>query len=205
MRQGALQQYAKLPASHLVLRPSNLTPIEASGIALAGLTAWQGLFNAGKLEAGQTVFINGGSSAVGAFAIQFARAKGANVATSASGKNEAFVRGLGADDFFDYTKEPLHGYLKKNPPSTKYHLFFDAGKSPRSTARWLCENFYELTVAVTIAGLAEPDLYIHSPAYLAPGGIFVSTGGGGAISSLLRTAFWIIWPSWLGGAPRPWK
>lgn len=128
-RQGALQQYAKLPASHLVLRPSDITPTEASGIALAGETAWQALFNVGKLEAGQTVFINGGSSTVGAFAIQFAKAKGATVITSASSKNEAFVRGLGADEFFDYTKEPLYEYLEKNPPSTKYHLFLDAGKS----------------------------------------------------------------------------
>lgn len=126
-REGALQQYAKVPAKNLVIRPNNITPTEASGIALAGETAWQSLFNVGKLEAGQTVFINGGSSSVGAFAIQIAKANGAKVVASASGKNEEYVRRLGADEFVDYTKEPLHEYLEKNPPSTKYHLFLDAG------------------------------------------------------------------------------
>ena len=65
----------------------------------------------GNLEPGQTVFVNGGSSSVGAFAIQIAKAKGAaKVVASASGKNEEFVRGLGADEvslmFGKYETEP---------------------------------------------------------------------------------------------------
>jgi NADPH:quinone reductase-like Zn-dependent oxidoreductase len=129
-REGALQQYARMPADHLLLRPANIKPTEAAGLTLAGQTAWQALFNVGKFEPGQTIFINGGSTAVGAFAIQIAKAKGAEkVVASASGKNEAFVRELGADEFIDYTKEPLHLYLEKNPPNVKYHIFFDAGRS----------------------------------------------------------------------------
>lgn len=62
------------------------------------MTGYQALFQVAKLEAGQTVFINGGSTSVGAFAIIFAKARGIKVVASASGKNEAFVRSMGADE-----------------------------------------------------------------------------------------------------------
>ena len=79
-------------------RPTNITPIQASGIALAGLTGYQALFRTAKLEAGQTIFINGGSTSVGAFATIFAKARGIKVVATASGKNEEFVRRMGADE-----------------------------------------------------------------------------------------------------------
>ena len=87
-----------MPTDYFVLRPSNISPVQAAGITLAGLTAYQALIHVGKLEAEQTVFVNGGSSSVGAFAIQIAKAKGAHVVATASGKNEAFVRKMGADE-----------------------------------------------------------------------------------------------------------
>ena len=87
-----------MPTDYFVLRPSNISPVQAAGITLAGLTAYQALIDVGKLEAEQTVFVNGGSSSVGAFAIQIAKAKGAHVVATASGKNEAFVRKMGADE-----------------------------------------------------------------------------------------------------------
>lgn len=96
--QGALTQYTRLPAANIVPRSKNVTPMQAAGFSLAGLTAYQSLIGVGKLEAGQSVFINGGSTAVGAFAIQIAKAKGAHVTASASAKNEVYVRGLGADE-----------------------------------------------------------------------------------------------------------
>ncbi len=95
---GALAEYTKVSASRAVIRPKNVTPTEASGFPIAGLTAYQALFHMAKLEEGQSVFINGGSTAVGSFAIQLAKARGARVAVSASGKNEQYVRGLGADE-----------------------------------------------------------------------------------------------------------
>lgn len=96
--QGALTQYTRLPAVNLVPRSKNVTPTQAAGFSLAGLTAYQSLIGVGKLEAGQSVFINGGSTAVGSFAIQIAKAKGAHVTASASAKNEEYVRSLGADE-----------------------------------------------------------------------------------------------------------
>lgn len=87
-----------MPADNLVIRPPHVSPVEAAGITLVAETAYEGLIDIAKLEAGQSVLINGGSSAVGAYAIQIAKAKGARVVATASGKNEAFVRKMGADE-----------------------------------------------------------------------------------------------------------
>ena len=66
---------------------------------------------------------------MGGFAIQIAKAKGASrIVVTASGKNEEYVRSLGADEFIDYTKQPVHEYLVQNPPSTKFDVMFDAGE-----------------------------------------------------------------------------
>ena len=95
---GALAQYTRVRADLAVLRPKNVTPTQAAGIPLAALTAAEALGKHAHLAAGQSVFVNGGSTAVGSFAIQLAKAKGAKVAASASGKNEQYVRDLGADE-----------------------------------------------------------------------------------------------------------
>ncbi|EMD32979.1 hypothetical protein CERSUDRAFT_118408 [Gelatoporia subvermispora B] len=150
--QGALSEYTRLPASNLLARSADMPPTQAAGLAMAGLTAYQALFRVGGLQPGQTVFVNGGSTSVGAFAIQLAKAAGCTVTASASGKNEQFVRGLGADEFFDYTKEPLHAQLVARPPPSKYHMILEA------------------------AGLIDTALYTHSEAYLVTGGVFVSVG-----------------------------
>lgn len=96
--QGTLTTFAVVKATDLVHRPSNITPVEASGLAVTGLTAYQALFHAANLESGQTIFINGGSTSVGAYAIQLAKSRGATVIASGSGKNEEYIRQLGADD-----------------------------------------------------------------------------------------------------------
>lgn len=114
--QGALSQYAAIPAGTLVRRPSNLSEIEAAGVTLAAMTALHTL-NEAQLREGQTLFVNGGSTAVGSFAIQLAKVRGARVVATASGKNESLVRGLGADEFIDYTSVGhLHDHLTQSPP-----------------------------------------------------------------------------------------
>lgn len=97
-RQGALSQYIRVPSSCVVKRPSNITPIEAAGITIAALTSYQAIHHIANVEPEQRVLINGGSSATGAFAIQIAKARGARVVATASGKNEQFIRNLGADE-----------------------------------------------------------------------------------------------------------
>ncbi len=102
---GAFSQYTVIQADHLVLKPKNLSFIEAAAIPLAGTTAWQALFNEAKLSADQRLLITNSSGGVGSLAIQFAKARGAQVTAVASGRNEKFVRDLGADHFIDYTRE----------------------------------------------------------------------------------------------------
>ena len=96
--QGALAQYAYVPARAIAHRPESISPNEASGIAIVAITAYTALYQVGKLEAGQRIFINGGSTSVGIYAIQFAKALGCKVYASASGKNEDFLKSLGVDE-----------------------------------------------------------------------------------------------------------
>ncbi|KAF7972651.1 hypothetical protein HWV62_17324 [Athelia sp. TMB] len=117
-QQGAITQYTRMPASCLAPLPPTVSFTEAAGFTLAGQTAWQGLFQVGKVEPGQTILVNGGSSSVGGFAIQMAKAKGCKVVATASSKNEEY--------FIDYTAGPLHQALITNPPSPKFHVIFDA-------------------------------------------------------------------------------
>ena len=78
-------------------KPSQLKTTEAAGLGLVGATAYHAIFHDLKLEPHQHLFINGGSTAVGIFAIQLTKALGCMVTVSASGKKEEFLRSLGVD------------------------------------------------------------------------------------------------------------
>lgn len=105
MQAGTMAEYSALKASDLALKPGNISHAEAAGIPLAGLTAWQALFDKGGLKSGQRVLVHAGSGGVGTLAIQFAKHAGAWVATTASAKNKDLVQELGADQFVDYSNE----------------------------------------------------------------------------------------------------
>lgn len=102
---GGYAEYVTVKATEGTAPPHNLDPIQAAAVPLAGLIAWQGLFGHGGLRVGQRVLIHGGAGGVGHFAIQFAKVRGAIVATTASGKDLDFVRGLGADQAIGYKAE----------------------------------------------------------------------------------------------------
>ncbi len=74
---------------------------------MAGMTAWQALFDRGGLESGQTVLIAGGAGGVGHLAVQFAKVAGARVIATGSSDNRDFVLGLGADEYVDYTQQDV--------------------------------------------------------------------------------------------------
>ena len=99
---GGYAEYAVVKVSEAAPKPESLDVIQAGGVPLAALTAWQGLFKHGNLKAGQRVLIHGGAGGVGHFAIQFAKAKGAHVITTVSATHVDFVRRLGADEVIDY-------------------------------------------------------------------------------------------------------
>jgi NADPH:quinone reductase-like Zn-dependent oxidoreductase len=105
-RGGALAEYLCVRADRAIVRkPANLTYEQAAGVPIAGLTALQALRDKGHLRAGNSVLINGASGGVGTFAVQIAKAMGAEVTGVCSGRNAEMVRSLGADRVIDYTKE----------------------------------------------------------------------------------------------------
>ncbi|WP_259404044.1 NADP-dependent oxidoreductase [Microbispora sp. H10949] len=96
-------EYTTSPASHLARKPASLSHVEAAGVPMAGLTAYQFIVDHIKLDEGRRVLVNGAAGGVGHFAVQLAKIKGAYVIGVASGRHETFLRELGVDEFLDYT------------------------------------------------------------------------------------------------------
>ncbi|GIO22901.1 NADP-dependent oxidoreductase [Oceanobacillus sp. J11TS1] len=109
--QGTYAEYVPVDESRLAKLPDSISFTEAAAVPLAGLTAWQCLFDFGKLQKDQKVLIHAGSGGVGSFTIQFAKHAGAYVATTASEKNKALVHDLGADQFINYNEEDFEKVL----------------------------------------------------------------------------------------------
>jgi len=100
-----LAEYSCVAENLLAMKPTNLTPEQAAAVPAAAITALQGLRDAGKVQPGQKVLINGASGGVGTFAVQIAKAFGAQVTGVCSTRNVEMVRSIGADHVFDYTHE----------------------------------------------------------------------------------------------------
>ncbi len=104
---GGYAEYTVASVNTLALKPETLSFEQAAAIPVGATTAWQGLFDHGNLQAGQTVLIQGAAGGVGLFAIQFAHWKGAHVIGTTSTANVDFVRSFGADTVIDYTTAPI--------------------------------------------------------------------------------------------------
>ena len=102
-RDGGEADFVAVRAHDLALKPRSLDFVHAAAVTLSGLTAWQALFDHGRLAAGQRVLIHGAAGGVGTFAVQLAARRGAHVIGTASAKNDRFLRELGADEVIDYT------------------------------------------------------------------------------------------------------
>ena len=112
-RDGVAAEYAAVPVDVLALKPTALDHVESSAVPLAALSAWQGLFAHGHLEAGQRVLVHGAAGGVGHFATQLARRRGAFVLGTSSHARQGLVRKLGADvaigyEDFEEAVEPVH-------------------------------------------------------------------------------------------------
>jgi len=102
---GALAEYGCAPEAKLAPKPAGLTFAEAAAIPLAGLTALQGLRDAGRIAPGEKLLVNGAAGGIGTFAVQLGKAFGAEVTAVCGARNGALVRALGADRAIDYTSE----------------------------------------------------------------------------------------------------
>jgi NADPH:quinone reductase-like Zn-dependent oxidoreductase len=102
---GAFAEYVSVPDGQVDRKPANLTMEQAAAVPLAANTALMGLRDVGQVQPGQRVLINGASGGVGTFAVQIAKAFGAEVTGVCRTRNVELVRSMGADHVIDYTRE----------------------------------------------------------------------------------------------------
>ncbi len=102
-RNGAYAEYVSVAASEVAAKPGSLDHLHAAALPHVGLTSWRALVDAANLGQGQTILIHAAAGGVGSFAVQLAKARGAQVIGTASGSNQAFLRQLGVDEAIDYT------------------------------------------------------------------------------------------------------
>lgn len=105
--EGGLAEYAPARVEELGPKPTNLSFVEAAAVPISACAALHGLTDEGRIRAGQSVLVIGASGGVGSFAVQLAKAFGAEVTGVCSTEKVELVRGLGADQVIDYTQEPV--------------------------------------------------------------------------------------------------
>ena len=145
---GGYAEFAIAPAATLAKKPGDVSHEQAAAIPVAGLTAWQALFDRGGLESGQTALIAGAAGGVGHFAVQFAKHAGARAIGTGSSRNRDFVLGLGADEYVDYTQQDVA------EAASAVDVAFDTVGG--ETTQSLLPTLREGGVLVTIAG-APPE------------------------------------------------
>jgi NADPH:quinone reductase-like Zn-dependent oxidoreductase len=116
---GALAEFACAAASKLAPMPANMSFAQAAAVPVAGVTALQGLRDKARVQAGQKILINGAAGGVGTFAVQIAKAFGAEVTGVCSARNLDLVRAIGADHAIDYGEEDF------TRGEARYDLIFD--------------------------------------------------------------------------------
>jgi NADPH:quinone reductase-like Zn-dependent oxidoreductase len=116
---GAFAQYARATEDHFIKKPASITFEQAAAVGVSASTALQLLRDDGKIQPGQKVLINGASGGVGTFAVQIAKAFGAEVTGVTSTKNVELVRSIGADHVIDYTQ---HDFTED---AVRYDLILD--------------------------------------------------------------------------------
>ncbi|KAG8163666.1 hypothetical protein KVR01_006963 [Diaporthe batatas] len=172
-QRGTLSQYCIISSANVIPLPEGISPDDAAAVGTAATTGYQSIMPS-TLQPGAKVFINGGSGGTGTWAIQFAKALGAEVVTTCSTANVELCRGLGADEVIDYRKTDVVAGLKAR------------GK------------IFDLVVD-NVGNTTE--LYDNSQQYLKPGGTFVSVGVGpgmsvtGTFSTLfkqMRSGFYFV-------------
>jgi NADPH:quinone reductase-like Zn-dependent oxidoreductase len=121
---GSYAEYVRAPENKLAPKPANLSFEQAAVVAISGLTALQGLRDHGKVEPGQTVLIGGASGGVGTYAVQIAKAFGAEVTGVCSAAKADMVRSLGADHVIDYAQDDFAD------AGQRYDVILDIGGNP---------------------------------------------------------------------------
>lgn len=106
-RDGSLAEFVAVEARNLAPLPGDVDHVTAAALPISGLTAWQGLMDHGRLQAGQTVLVHGAAGSVGSLAVQLARSAGATVIGTGRAAQRDVALGLGADHYIDLESESL--------------------------------------------------------------------------------------------------
>ncbi|MFB4315176.1 NAD(P)-dependent alcohol dehydrogenase [Actinomadura sp. 21ATH] len=156
VRLGSFAEAVAVPRSRLAVKPAGLTFEQAAAVPMAAHTALQGLRDVGGIEAGRRVLVNGASGGIGTFAVQLAKAYGAEVTGVCSTRNTELVRSLGADDVVDYTREDF------TDREGRYDLVMDivGDRSPLRLRRPLTPRGR----LVLVGGIASPRRSLLGPA-----------------------------------------
>jgi len=155
-KHGAFAEYISLPASQVVVRkPPNLSFEEAAAVPMASVMALIGLHDKGRIKPGQKVLINGASGGIGTYAVQIAKAMGAEVTGVCSTRNLELVRSLGTDRVIDYTQEDFTQSVES------YDVIFDvvAKRTFAECRRALTPNGIYVTTTISV-GLLLQSLWV---------------------------------------------
>ena len=166
---GGYAEFVTAPSRHFAHRPARLSEVEAAGLSLAGLTAWQCLVDIADVQPGQRVLIHAAAGGVGHLAVQIAKARGAHVIGTASAGKHPLLHDLGIDEAVDYRAEAFERVVE--PVDLVYDLI--GGETAvrsldvlRPDGRLICLPSAAAAEAITAAGerglrasgmLAEPD------------------------------------------------
>ena len=162
-RDGAYAEYVTMQANKVGFKPKSIDHDKAAAVPLVALTAWQGIFDHGKLKANQRILIHAAAGGVGTFAVQLAKWKGAYVIGTASEDNIEFLKELGADEVIDYKKQKFEEVVKD------IDVVFDliGGDTQKNSVNVLKEG----GILVSTLGIADNNLLaqknIHGEAYMA--------------------------------------
>jgi NADPH:quinone reductase-like Zn-dependent oxidoreductase len=156
---GAYAEYIVLEEEHAAIKPKNTSFEEAASIPLAALTAYQSLFDAAKINPGETILIHAAAGGVGGFGVQLARDHGAVVWATASGRNKEYVQDLGASQVVDYTHEDFRQAIRAQYPKG-VDLVFDClgGEVLQRSAEIVKRGGRLVTIVDDPTGLPRTDI-----------------------------------------------
>lgn len=157
---GAYAACIALEEEHAAIKPKNISFEEAASIPLAGLAAYQSLFDAARINPGETVLIHAAAGGVGGFGVQLAKDHGAMVWATASGHNKKYVQDLGASRVVDYTQEDFRQAIRSQYPDG-VDVVFDCfgGEVLQKSAYIVKKGGRLITIVDDPTGLARTDIH----------------------------------------------
>jgi NADPH:quinone reductase-like Zn-dependent oxidoreductase len=146
---GTYAEFALAPSGSLAVKPKRISFEEAATLGVGGVTAWSGLFDTARLEAGQRLLVHGGAGGVGSLAVQLGHWTGAHVIVTASDANAGYARSLGADEVIDYRATPFEDVVGD------LDVVFDTVGGKVTERSW--NVLRPGGILVVIAGMPEPE------------------------------------------------